>query len=127
MAMSQRLYGYDSQSGLTKVWHEDGEGNWAVQYIQNNDILLDANKEASNHCDPYNADKSMRHVARIPYSVIYKWLADYGIDYFNPDHQEAVDRLLDSNEWRYLRVDGASGRSVLLNSDGSPMFARGVE
>jgi hypothetical protein len=125
--MSERLYGYDSQSGLAKIWHEDGEGNWTVQYIQNNDILLDANKAASNHCDPYNADKSVRHVARISYSVIYKWLVDYGIDYFNPDHQQAVDRLLDSNEWRYLRVDGAAGRPVLYSSDGSPMVARGVE
>lgn len=104
---SKRLLGYDSLSGLAKYWHEDGEGNWAQEVVQDNTALLDANKEAQNHCDTHFHDRSAKLVARIPYSVIYKWLVDYGIDYFDmdPGVQRKVDDLLNSNEWRYLRVD----------------------
>ena len=100
---------YDPVSGLQKIWHEDGEGNWAAEIVQDNTVLLDMNKEAQNHCDTHFSDRSAKLVARIPYSVIYKWLVDYGIDYFDPspDTQRKVDSLLNSNEWRYLRVDNS--------------------
>jgi hypothetical protein len=107
--MTKRLLGYDSLSGLAKWWHEDGEGNWAQEVVQDNDALLDANKVAQNHCDTRMREGTARLVARIPYSVIYKWRVDYGIDYFDPDPavQRKVDDLLNSNEWRYLRVDNS--------------------
>jgi hypothetical protein len=105
--VNKRLLGFDPDTGLAKWWHEDGEGNWAQEIVQDNTALLDANKEAQNHCDTHFPDRSVKLVARIPYSVIYTWMVKYGVDYWNPDHQDKVDSLLNSSEWRYLRTDGS--------------------
>jgi hypothetical protein len=70
--------------------------------------LLDLNREARNHCDPYNGARDVRMVARIPLIVIAKWRNELGIDYWNPDHQDKVDALLNDADWRWLRTDGAT-------------------
>jgi hypothetical protein len=46
----------------------------------------------------------MVHVASIPTVVQLKWLTEYGVDLTNKDHMPAVKRLLNSDEWRYLKV-----------------------
>lgn len=52
--------------------------------------------------------------ARVPVSVIHKWLVEDGLDIFNPDHQERYAAKLNDPEWAYLRVwdgriDGREG------------------
>ena len=103
--MSPRLLGFDPASGLAQWWLEDGEGNWAQKSSQRVEALLDLNREAANHCDPYNAERDVRMVARIPLIVIAKWRNELGVDYWNPDHQAKVDALLNDPEWRWLRTD----------------------
>ena len=44
-------------------------------------------------------------VARIPLIIIEKWRNELGVDYWNPDHQDRIDRLLNDPEWRWLRTD----------------------
>jgi hypothetical protein len=137
--MTQRLLGFDPATGLAQWWIEDGEGNWAQKSSQDASPILDLNKEAQNHCNPYNADRDVRMVARIPLIVIALWRNQYGIDYWSqdPDVQRRIDRLLDDPEWRWLRVDignshavsvsgitfGAPTSSVpnIVNADGSSM------
>ena len=106
--MSERLLGWDPDSGLAQWWLEDGEGNWAKQSFQPTARLLDLNKEAQNHCDPYNARRDVRMVARIPLIIVAKWRNELGVDYWNPDHQARVDALLNDAEWRWLRTDGGT-------------------
>ena len=108
--MSQRLLGFDPATGLAQWWLEDGEGNWAQKSSQVVAPLLDLNKEAQNHCDPYNGARDVRMVARIPLIVIAKWRNELGVDYWNPDHQDKVDELLNSADWRWLRTDSPSPR-----------------
>jgi hypothetical protein len=55
-------------------------------------------------------------VARIPLIVIAKWRNELGIDYWNPDHQDKVDALLNDADWRWLRTDGASNRLLIAGS-----------
>ena len=107
--MSQRLLGFDPATGLAQWWLEDGEGNWAQKSSQVATPILDLNKEAQNHCDPYNGARDVRMVARIPLIVIAKWRNELGVDYWNPDHQVKVDALLNDADWRWLRTDGATG------------------
>ena len=103
--MSQRLLAFDPATGLAQWWLEDGEGNWAQKSSQVATPILDLNKEAQNHCDPYNGARDVRMVARIPLVIIAKWRNELGVDYWNPDHQAKVDTLLNDPEWRWLRTD----------------------
>jgi hypothetical protein len=41
-------------------------------------------------------------------AIVEKWQNELGVDVFNPDHKEAVRRLLNSSEYLYLRT--APGR-----------------
>jgi len=103
--MSARLLGFDPATGLAQWWLEDGEGNWAQKASQHVEGLLDLNREARNHCNPYNGARDVRMVARIPLIVIAKWRNELGVDYWNPDHQDKVDALLNDADWRWLRTD----------------------
>ena len=103
--MAPRLLGYDHTTGLAKWWHESGDGDWAQETVQDAVPILELNREAANHCNPYNAARDVRMVARIPHIIIAKWRNELGVDYWNPDHQDKVDDLLNSNEWKWLRTD----------------------
>jgi hypothetical protein len=116
--MSRRFLDWDGTAhGLAHYWHQDGEGAWAQEAVQRTDDLLDLNREASNHCDPYNAARDVRMVARIPLIVIAKWRNEYGVDYWSrdPDMQRRVDRLLTDPEWAWLRTDLGHAHQVLLS------------
>lgn len=92
----------------TQVWfHRQSDGDWVYQKKTDVAPILDANKEAQNHLSPANAAGDMKLVARIPPIFIEKWFRELGIDYFNKDHQGAVNRLLNSSEYRWLRTDGS--------------------
>jgi hypothetical protein len=43
-------------------------------------------------------------VATIPPEVQLEWLDKFGIWYLDPNHADGVKRLLNSNEYRYLKV-----------------------
>lgn len=92
-------------NGVQRIFHRDHDGEFAVESRQDVQPILDANKEAQNHCNPNNADGSMRMVARIPLIVITKWRNELGVDFWNPDHQDKVHALLNSSEWKWLRTD----------------------
>jgi hypothetical protein len=102
-----RPFGNDTLTGLRSWWHQDGEGNWAVESVQDAAPIVDLNREAQNHCNPNNAARDVRMVARIPLIIIAKWRNEHGVDYWNPDHQHKVDQLLNSSEWCWLRTDGS--------------------
>ena len=59
--MSKRLLDWDQNAGVAHWWLEDGEGNWAQQSFQHTDALIDLNKEAQNHCSPYNGRARRAH------------------------------------------------------------------
>ena len=111
---AQRLLGFDPATGLAQWWLEDGEGNWAQKSSQVVGPLLDLNREAQNHCAPWNAARDVRLVARIPLIVIAKWRNELGVDYWNPDHRDKVDALLDDPDWRWLRTDGAGSAALFV-------------
>ena len=80
--MPKRLLDWNQDSGVASWWHQDGEGNWAQEAVQFAAPILDLNKEAANHCNPYNAERDVRMVARIPLIIIEKWRNEFGVDYW---------------------------------------------
>lgn len=76
-----------------------------VERVQDVEPFLDANKADYNSGrSGYTPSRAMKHVASIPPIVAELWMNRYGVDVFNKDHAGAVRRLLNSNEWRYLRT-----------------------
>lgn len=89
--------------GMRRAIMDDVDGVSVVTY-QDTAPILEANNDDLN--SGHNGDLKGgwgRHVARIPLGVIAQWKQLYGVDLFNKNHVPAVRRLLNSNEWRYLR------------------------
>lgn len=102
--MAKRLLDYDPFTGLMTFHdYDETDDTTIISYEQDVEPILDRNKEMQNH-GPSGPMGDMCHVASIPSSVQLKWLIEHGVDLTNKDHMPAVKRLLNSNEWRYLKV-----------------------
>lgn len=101
--MNKRLLDFDPVTGL-KTFHsyDASEDKTIISYEQDVEQILDANKRAQQENTGKMGD--MVHVASIPCSVQLKWLIEHGVDITNKDHGDGVKRLLNSNEYRYLKV-----------------------
>lgn len=93
-----------SQAGVK--WHirANDTGGWDLGAEQDVTHFIEANKRSQNSGGKgYTKDGTFRKAATIPVVVELEWLQKYGIDMNNPDHWPGVRRLLNSNEYRYLR------------------------
>lgn len=106
--MSKRLLDFDPNTGM-KTFHsyDESDERTIISYEQDVEPILERNKRLQNEASGPMGD--MVHVASIPSSVQLKWLIEHGIDLGNKDHMPGVKRLLNSNEYRYLRV-----RNIIL-------------
>lgn len=87
---------------------EDSDGNLIVHREADVEPILELNKALATSGDGYSPSRELRRAASIPLAIVEKWKNELGIDVFNPDHREAVRRLLNSSEYLYLRT--APGR-----------------
>ena len=87
---------------------EDSDGNLTVARLSDVEANLEANKALYTLNDGYSPSRELRRAASIPMSIVEKWRNELGVDALNPDHREAVRRLLNSSEYLYLRT--APGR-----------------
>lgn len=87
---------------------EDSDGSLIVHREADVEPLLEANKALYTSGDGYSPSREWRRAASIPMAIIEKWRNELGVDVFNPDHKPAVRRLLNSNEYAFLRT--APGR-----------------
>jgi len=88
-------------NGQTFHYHEP-TGEFAIEHIENIQPLIDSNKKLQNE-DHHKADE-FRLSARIPNMVVYEWKRKFGVDVFNKDHAQAVKKLLNSPDYRYLKT-----------------------
>jgi hypothetical protein len=91
-----------SFNGVKKFIRADDEDNVQVRYEGHDHSIIDANKQAQ--VDTLNTRMGeMEKVASIPVSVMYEWLTKFGVNAWNPAHQDAVVRLLNCSDYRYLK------------------------
>lgn len=92
----------------TELIADETEKRLVVKTSEDVTDQLDFNKHLFNSGDGYSPSRELRRVASIPNSVVEMWMNLYGVNVFDKDHAPAVKRLLNSNEWQWLRT--APGR-----------------
>lgn len=107
MPKHSALLSYNGATGEESIFHRYHDGSWAIQTRADISPVLDANKEQQNHGKRPGALDApwLRHVARIPPVIIVKWLNEYGVNFYDENHWPAVQRMLNSSEWKWLRTD----------------------
>lgn len=105
--MSKRLFDYDPLTNTTQWFHYDPETRTStIETVQDVEPYINYARELQN--DPEYSKQGMKdefwHVARIPNTIIEKWMVEDGIDVFNKDHWKKVKQKLNSPDWRYLRT-----------------------
>jgi len=102
--MGERLFDHDPATGM-KTWfssNEDNGGTWQFRYEQDTSPILDHNKEMQS--ESFDKRSDMWHAAKVPSVVLMEWLTKHGVRYWDKNHAPAVKRLLNSDEYRHLRV-----------------------
>jgi hypothetical protein len=66
-----------------------------------NQAVIDQNKRLEGH----GMGKELRLAASIPPGVQFEWLTKYGVRFWDPNHKKKVRELLNSSEYRYLRIN----------------------
>jgi hypothetical protein len=88
-----------SWNGVKKFIRADDQDNVQVRYEDfDTERVTRFNKEAP----PLDKRSDMWHVGHIPASVGLKWLAEEGLDMWNPHHQDGVLRKLMDSDYRHL-------------------------
>lgn len=105
--MPELLY-HDAFTGLTHEYSQLDDKKFVVHTRGDAQAVLDANKHDANHGSNSSPSRELKHVARIPPEVYTYWLNTYGVDALNPDHREAVTKLLNDRDWLFLRTGGGT-------------------
>jgi hypothetical protein len=99
-----RLFDFDPETGLKTIFHYDEESDRiAFTYSQEVDPVLDANK--ASQAETFGKRGDLWHAARIPVGIQYEWLVKHGVNLWDKNHKDGVRRLLNSSDYRYLRVN----------------------
>lgn len=92
-------------SGVRVGWDFDADAQEHIFTTQIDRQLTRAVIDRNKAMEGEGMGKDMRLAASIPPEVQFEWLDKYGVEFWNEDHREGVKRLLNSNEYRYLRVN----------------------
>lgn len=95
-----------NSTGFEKWMNYDDETDSILISYKQDDGIVQAALDRNKHVQGEHHDKreDMWHAAHIPTVVMYEWLTKHGVNAWNPAHMDGVKRLLNSNEYRYLRV-----------------------
>lgn len=102
--MIKWLLDADPFTGVRQYFSVDADGQeYLIDEIDapTTKAVLDQNQRMEGQ----GMGKEMRLAASIPVQVQFEWIDKYGVNMWDPNHKKAVTRLLNSNEYRYLRVN----------------------
>jgi len=89
--------------GHNQIFHyHNPTGEFAIENIEDIQPLLDSNKKLQN--EDHSIRDEFRLSARIPMTVVYEWKRLFGVDVYKKDHAQAVKKLLNSPDYRYLKT-----------------------
>ena len=105
--MGKRLLSYDPLTGI-KQWHDYDHSDRKTRIITEQDCrsIVNFNKSCQNDSSfrSRGMKQDMLLFARVPNNVLMQWKKDHNLDVFNKDDLPKIEKLLKSNEYRYLRT-----------------------
>ena len=88
--------------GQTFLFSEHS-GEYAINHkSQDLTKLLDQNKRLQQ--EDHHIKDELRLSARIPVTIYYEWKNKFGVDLYDKNHAQAVRKLLNSPDYRYLKT-----------------------
>lgn len=66
-----------------------------------NEAVIEQNKRLEGH----GMGKELRLAASVSPGVQMEWLVKYGVRFWDPNHKDKVRKLLNSSDYRYLRIN----------------------
>lgn len=108
MSYDWELIDFCPDTGLKKYIgnNPDDEDGVSVRYeqdAQSIEEILERNKRSQN--EGFDKSKDVWHAAHIPIGIMYEWITKHGVNAWDPAHRDGVVKLLDSDEYRWLRVN----------------------
>lgn len=103
----KRILSVDPTTQTTTIHHHDHTtGKSYIQEHQDVSKIIKRNKELQNWdaYQSYQRKQDYKHIATIPNNVIVEIKHKYGIDVFKKEDLPRLERLLMSNEYKYLRT-----------------------
>ena len=103
--MAKRLLSYDPVTKM-RTWHDYDHASRKSYIIEQQDVesFLEKNKREQSLGINNNNKQDYKKIASIPNNVIIKLKQEHGIDVFCKDDLPKLERLLMSNEFKYLRT-----------------------
>ena len=105
--MSKKLLSYDPLS-KTAEWHhyDHSSKKTFIKTVQDCEGIIEANKRKQNshNTSRFSKKNDYYHFASVPNTVLVEWKKKYNIDWNNKDDLPKIEKLLQSNEYRYLRT-----------------------
>lgn len=105
--MSKRLLSYDPVT-KTSEWHYYDPSNRKTYIKQTQDVegILNSNKRKQNshNTSQFSKKSNWYHFATVPNTVLLDWKQKHGIDWNKKEDLPKIEKLLQSNEYKYLRT-----------------------
>ena len=105
--MAGRIIDVDPITGIiTKAHYDEMDDTVSIETIQDTSANLEYSRNLQKDEDywKHGVKQSMAHAAHIPAAVIQKWMNEFGVNVFDPNHMNKVRSLLNSPEYAYLRT-----------------------
>ena len=93
-----------SQSGGVRTNAVVENGNVHLETVQNCTPILERNKRLQREYRERPQRGDYKHIATIPNIVLMKFKKEYGLDIFKREDLPKIEKLLQSNEYQYLRT-----------------------
>ena len=91
--------------GCTSYVDRDGDQSKIIHTFEDNGAFCDYTAAHRSHSKWGGYEKNfMRKVASVPAAIQYEWLTKYGVNVYNSEHADRVTKLLNSNDYRYLKT-----------------------
>lgn len=107
--MVSRVTEYNPDTGEVEYFHENSDGSFTVESVQDVTPILEANIKRFNAAPDSRVDgasrrSEFRHVARIPRIILTKVLREEGIDLLAPENKDELRKRLNHPDWRMFRT-----------------------